>query len=168
MLEHFLLKKETVVGSLFGKINTCLDSVLAEKGTLSISDERFGKVQWPFEEYIYLCTIYELDKFYEEIKEFLVKFDIPQEIFENLLIFQKNIMKKPFAEDFSFEVKYNLAEYFNNLLDGKEAALIKKNQKVSVKTRNFDSWELFAKIVAWYGRKDSNSTYIKTVLIGME
>lgn len=164
LLEYFLSSTDTIAGKLFNKINACLDDVLDEKGTLSISDERFGKVQWPFEEYAYLCVVYELDKFYDEITEFLKRFDIDKDVFENLLVFQKRMIKKPFGEDFAFDCNYNFVEYFNALLNDREVELVNIPQKISVAVRKIDSWEMFAKIVAWYGRKDSNSTYIKTAL----
>ena len=163
LLKYFLSEPDTVAGKVFHKINRCLDDVLLEKGTLSISDERFGKVQWPFEEYAYLCTVYESDKFYGEIVPFLKKFGIENDVFEELLSFQKNIMKKPFEEDFLFESKYNLFDYFNDVLNGKKNRILNKPEKFSVKVNSFDTWEKFARIVAWYGRKDSNNTYIKEI-----
>ena len=129
---------------------------------MSISDDRFGKVQWPFEEYAYLCVVYELDKFYDEVSSFLEKFDIDKDVFENLLVFQKRMIKKPFCEDFSFDCNYNFVEYFNALLNDKNVPLVNSRQRISVAVRKIDCWETFAKVVAWYGRKDSNSTYIKT------
>ncbi len=156
------LKDEvTVAGRVYGRVREYLDSVLCEKGTLSCSDERFGNVQWPFEEYIYLCIIYEIDRFYDEIKEFLRSFISDEDIFEALFLFQKRMMKTPFGEDFSIKEKYNFFEYFNLLLDGKKAVLKKSERIFDIKTCPFPSWELYAKIVAWYGRKDSNCTFIR-------
>ncbi len=162
LLEFILANPETVAGKTFKKISDYLDGVLNKTGTLSCIDERFGKVQWPFEEYAYLCTIYEADKFYDEIKEFLTYFDIDEDIFDNLLRFQRNMPKRPFIEGLTFYTSYNFVDYFRNALDGKKTLLSKAETRVSISIKHpFKSWEEFSKKVAWYGRKDSNSTYIK-------
>ncbi|MBR5827416.1 MAG: radical SAM protein [Clostridia bacterium] len=161
LLDYFLENPETVAGKAFGRIRGFLDDVLEEKGTLSCCDERFGKVQWPFEEYAYLCTVYESDTFYNEIEGFLRRFGISEEIFGELLSFQRNIVKKPDDENIKIVSGYDFIEYFNSILDGKEALLTKKNVDVQFSVRPFESWEMYAKKVVWYGRKDSSCTYIR-------
>ncbi len=161
LLEYILSNPETVAGRIFAKISSCLDDVLSETGTLSCSDERFGKVLWPFEEYAYLCTVYEADDFYDEISGFLKSFNIEECVFNELLKFQRNMPKRPFIEKLSFDVLFDFADYFIKALDGKKPLLLKGNYRISINTKPYTSWESFSKEVAWYGRKDSNSTYIK-------
>ncbi len=162
LLNHILSHSQTVAGKTFEKISGYLDGVLNETGTLSCTDKRFGNVQWPFEEYAYLCTVYDLDKFYKEISKFLSEFEIEKDIFENLLRFQRNMPKQPFVERIAFYTSYDFADYFLKALDGKKPILKKSETRVSVRIRQpYESWEEFSKKVAWYGRKDSNSTYIK-------
>ena len=120
-------------------------------------------MQWPFEEYIYLCTVYELDKFYDEIADFLKGFEIEDEIFEDLLNFQKKIMKRPFDSEVTIEANHNFDEYFQNLLNCKSAKLSAEKICRTVTAKPFANWEHYAKVVVWYGRKDSNCTYIKQI-----
>ena len=152
---------ETVAGRVFSKIGRHLDSVLSETGTLSCADERFGKVLWTFEEYAYLCTIYEIDRFYDEISSFLSSFGIEKEIFAQLLEFQRRMPKRPFTEQVSIDLSYDFLGYFLKALDGGHIPLEKTENTVTAQARPFNSWADFARIVAWYGKKDSNSTYIK-------
>ncbi len=161
LLDYFLENPLTVAGKVFNRISGFLDKVISEKGTLSCCDERFGKVQWPFEEYAYLCTVYELDRFYDEIIGFLKGFNLNEEIFVQLLEFQRKIIKRPDDSDISISTEYDFVEYFNNLLDGKAAVLIKRNIEEKIFVQPFDNWEMYAKKVVWYGRKDSNCTYIR-------
>ena len=163
LLDYFLSNPNTVAGRTFNKVSCYLDGVLEETGKLTCNDERFGKVQWPFEEYIYLCTAYELDKFYDEIAEFLATFGIEKEIFEDLLNFQRNIMKKPFDSEVTIEANHNFGEYFNNLLNSKPATLKAEKLCKTVTAKPFTNWEHYAKVVVWYGRKNSNCTYIKQI-----
>ena len=161
LLDHFLSHPDTVAGRTFDKISKHLDDVLLEKGTLSCCDERFGKVQWPFEEYAYLCTAYELDKFFDEIADFLSTFKIEKSVFDDLLAFQKTIIKKPFDSEITVTANHNFDSYFNSLLNGKPAKLTACILEKTVRVKPFANWEHYAKVVAWYGRKDGNCTYIK-------
>lgn len=161
LLEHFLSHPRTVAGNTFKIIDSYLDAVIDENGTLSCSDERFGKVQWPFEEYAYLCTVYELDRFYDEIVTFLKGFCIDDGVFSELMDFQKNMMKRPFENKTGFKTKYNFLEYFTGIFNGQKAILRKIDTVINFDAILFDSWEEFAKVIAWYGRKNGASTYLK-------
>lgn len=161
LLEYFLSNPQTVGGKVFGRISDYLEDVIQERGTLSCCDERFGKVQWPFEEYAYLCTVYESDEFYDEVIPFLEGFNIDNEIFGDLLSFQKRMIKRPFTNEIDFSVKFNFSEYFNDLLNGREAVLEKRNIQIKTETELFNDWRAFARIIAWYGRKDGDYTYLK-------
>lgn len=161
LLDFALSKPETVIGSVFGKISEHLSNVLSETGTLCCTDERFGKVQWPFEEYAYLCMVCEAERFYDELSVFLSGFGINEEIYSQLLEFQKNIIKKPFAERVYINASYDFVDYFIKLLDGKEAELKKSDLCLEIEAKPFATLAQFARIVAWYGRKDSYSTFIK-------
>lgn len=163
LLDYFISHTDTVAGKTFNKVSEYLDDVLLEKGTLSCCDERFGKVQWPFEEYVYLCIVYELDKFFDEIRDFLSRFKIEKNIFNDLYAFQKKIIKKPFDSEITITANHNFDSYFNNILNGKPAKLNACAFEKIVRKKPFLNWEHYAKVVAWYGRKDGNCTYIKDI-----
>ena len=38
-----------------------------------------------------------------------------------------------------------------------------KKEAISFKTAKFENWKDFAKIIAWYGRKNGATTYLKDV-----
>ena len=164
LLEYILSNPETVAGKAFAVIEKLLENVLDETDTLSCADERFGKVLWPFEEYAYLCTVYELEKFYDEISAFLSGFCIDKNIFRELLEFQRSMPKQPFGKEIKLDLSYDFLSYFLSLLDGKHIPLKHTFNTVTVQAKPLGSWEEFAKKVAWYGRKDSNSTYIKQAI----
>ncbi len=161
LLEFFLSNPQVIGGKVLKTIDKYLEDVIYEQGTLSCCDERFGKVQWPFEEYVYLCIVFEFNSFYNEIIPFLKRFNIDEEIFEELLNFQKNIMKKPFEKEYKFHIHYDFLTYFNDILNGKKAEIKKANINIKIVPEQFRTWEDFAKVIAWYGRKNGKSTYIK-------
>ncbi len=165
LLEFVLSNSDIVAGKTFKKISGYLDGVLNETNTLSCSDERFGNVQWPFEEYAYLCTIYEADKFYYEMREFLMQFNIEESVFEELLKFQKNILKRPFIGKTSFEVSYDFLSYFRSIINGQKATLNAKKSTVNIDTGSYGTWAEFAENVAWYGRKTGGITCINQATV---
>ena len=72
--------------------------------------------------------------------------------------------KRPFDSQKEICLKYDFAEYFLGALDGNRLSLAEEECTVSIEAKPFTSWADFARIVAWYGKKDSNSTYIKSAL----
>ncbi len=156
--DYFLQRPESVAGKALSEIDKQLDKVLSGEGTLSICDSRFGKILWTLEEYLFSSISYEIDRFYSETEEFLLRFCEKDEIFENLSVFQRNMIRKPFTGNIEFEVAYGFIEYFRNIYDGKKAVLNKEANCVTVEAKTFASWEEFARIVAWYGRKDGTGT----------
>lgn len=156
--DYFLQRPETVAGKALGEVDKQLDRVLSGEGTLSICDGRFGRILWTFEEYLFSSISYEIDKFLSEAEDFLLRFCAKDEIFENLSVFQRNMIRKPFSGNVEFDVDYGFLEYFRNILDGKKAVLKKEANTVAIEVKAFASWEEFARIVAWYGRKDGTGT----------
>ena len=161
LLDYIMNNPSTVIGKAFAEITLRLDDVINEKGTPTCYDSRFGNVMWTLEEYAYLCAVYETDKFFEEIAPFISQYFSDKEFFAELLEFQKKMLKQPFTKDFEIYTDYDFSLYFNNMLNGKNTILEKKKCRYLVSAKPFSSWEEFARIVAWYGRKDSNCTYIK-------
>lgn len=166
LLDFFLSHKNTVGGRIFSKIDEYLNDVIEEKGTLSCCDELFGKVQWPFEEYAFLKTVYELDGFYEEISVFLKRFGIREDIFDALLDFQKRMIKTPKESTEGFETDFDFPQYFNAVLNSHSAVLNKEKTTVRIKPVSFSDWEEYAKVIAWYGRKNGIATHMKDFSFG--
>lgn len=160
-IDYFSARPESVAGRALDKINGYLDLVLEEKGTLSCSDDRFGDVLWTFEEFMFLYITYESEKFYAEAEEFLFGFGIDKDILNNLMLFQRNLARRPFDGRTEFDVSYNFPEYFREALDRRRIPLVREDITVTVDAKPFSSWEEFARVVAWYGRKDGNCTNLK-------
>ena len=117
-IDYFYVRPETVAGKAIRHIEAQLDEVLAEKGTLSICDSRFGKILWTFEEYLFLSLTYEADEFYAQAEDFLRSFGIDGDIYNNLLRFQRGITKQPFDENVEIELSYAFLDYFRKIIDG--------------------------------------------------
>jgi len=125
-----------------------------------IADERFGDVRWPFEEYLFLCTVWELDAFYDDAQSFLQPFFAQDKVFPALTAFQRAMIKRPFYSGGKLELSYSFQDYFLNALENKKVALKAGAYEMEIRTTNYDNWPFFAKKVAWYGRKDNRNIYL--------
>ena len=125
-----------------------------------IADPRFGSVRWPFEEYIFLCTVWDLDAFYDDAKTFLSDFFDDGVLFDELRRFQRAVIKRPFYSGGTVTSLYDFENYFINALENKRSSLIKGRHEMKIDARYFDDWVDYAKNVAWFGRKDNRSIYL--------
>lgn len=164
-VDYFYVRPESVAGKAFACIEKQLDRVLAGKDVPTISDSRFGKVLWPFEEYVFLSFIYDSEKFYSEVREFLLAFGIDQDIFEALMHFQQSIIKRPFSQKNCFETDYGFLAYFEKCIDGDKAVLKKEKNTVVFDVEQFDSWEAFSREIAWFRRKEGVTTHFKQAIL---
>lgn len=160
-VDYFYVRPETVAGRALRRIEAQLDKVLAQTGTLGLDDERFGGIVWTFEEYLFLCLTFEAQTFYTEAESFLKGFGIDEKIYTSLMSFQQKMIKQPFADSFEFDCCYDFIDYFKKIISGEQAKLKAENVTVAVDAKPFKSWAEFAKIVAWFSRKDGNITHFR-------
>lgn len=166
LLDFINSNTDTVCGKVFAGIKQNLQAVVEGKGALVCYDEKFGDVTWPFEEYIFLEIIYQREIFYEEIKPFLASFDIPQDILNELLLYQRNMIKVPNKVETIFKTAYDFHSFFENKFIGKDDKLAKRKCTITVwDDKKISSWEDYARFVVWYGRKDSKNIYTNSVTV---
>lgn len=160
-VDYFYTRPETVAGRALHRIEAQLDEVLAQTGTLGLNDERFGGIVWTFEEYLFLCLTYEAQTFYAEVQPFLKGFGIDEDIYTSLMSFQQKMIKQPFEGAFEFDCGYDFIDYFKKIISGEQAELKAENITVAVDAKPFKSWAEFARVVAWFSRKDGNITHFR-------
>jgi len=156
---------DTVCGKVFADVRSRLHAVLEGKGSLLCYDTMFGDVGWPFEEYAFLKIVVDLDAFYDEIKVFLETFPLSSEMLDDLLVYQRNIIKKPSKVEAEYTLNHNFHEYFTNKFRSIDSKLYPC--KTTIKIINgelFPSWADYARKVVWYGRKESKNLCRVSVL----
>ena len=75
----------------------------------------FGDVTWQTKKVAHLMTIIRLDEFYWEIKNSMRYLGIEDDMIEELIRFQKTMLKLPFKNHFASEFEYDWDSYFNNI-----------------------------------------------------
>lgn len=154
LIEYIKNNENSLAHKVFDEIESRLRSVIKENKSLTFTDERFGDVIWPAEEYAFLNLVYDTDGFYREITPFLKKY-FDDEMFSELLSFQKFILKKPFDKTAQGTFSYNFYEYFGAAYKN-ETVELKKQQKtyrVNIQ-KTYNSFADYARFSVWYGRKE--------------
>lgn len=124
------------------------------------ADERFGKVRWPFEEYLFLCAVWEPDAFYDAAGEFLSEFFGDDPVFPELMRFQRAMIKRPFNKETEIITDYDFETYFLNALENRRVPLKKEKHTTEINAVYYDDWTFYAKKVVWFGRKENRNIYL--------
>lgn len=157
-IKYIKMSKDTLLYKIFTEIENRLYAVIKENKSLTFVDERFGNVIWPAEEYFLLNMMYNLDSFFEEINPFLKKYFKNADFLEQLIDFQKSMLKKPNEKTFEKTFKYNFCEYFNAFYKNECVTLKKKRSTYIINiNKNYNSFIDYAKYSVWYGRKESGN-----------
>ncbi|MBR5498359.1 MAG: radical SAM protein [Clostridia bacterium] len=160
LLDHFKNNPQSVAGKIYYSLYRMLSDVTENLGSCETLLPEFGNVNWPVEEWFFLQTVKKFDTFFIEIKDFLKSFGISSEIFENLLVYQQKMIKRPFISKFSFNISYDFPQYFNNIYNGKHLPLEKKSLTINVNNFNAkNNYPDYARETVWYGRKGGRIMY---------
>ncbi len=116
----------------------------------------FGPTGWYFEEGAFLEMIYRSDVFWSEIKLFLKKFDIDNEIFDDLYNYQKNIIRELRVFEVCLKLKYNFYPYFKAIEEGEyiELRQVQNNLRITCH-KSVENWADYAKEFVWFGKRYS-------------
>lgn len=129
-----------------------------------VINEKFGNIIWPPEEGAFLQVVLAIDGFYNEVKEFLkyIKPDIEQNMLDDIVEYQKSIMKFPYQKKTSICLDHNIHECVNNNIELRRGMVLYE----IVPDKTYEDLELYAKEVVWYGRKGGKfkHTNVKEIL----
>ena len=159
-LNWMLSHPKTICGRVFEDLRERYNAIIEGHGTFIYAFPQFGDVVWPFEEGAFLQIIYNLDKFYEEVSDFLLSYysDIP--LFQALLSYQKQMVKVPGRGSFSVDLQYDFPNFVSHMIVNDPIALEQKNLRVEVDDMHIpNDWVNFAKEVVWYGRKGGKTLF---------
>ena len=151
---------QTVAGRAMTLVEKKLHDVIENGASITQADERFGAVEWPLEELVFLMTVFERDRFYEEIRPFVSSFSADESVVDELVEYQRFLIKYPEITCEEKVFSYDFADYFEKVLNSANAQLNKKDIIMSLDKKGFPlSWEDYARFVVWYGRKSGSNFY---------
>lgn len=151
LLDWLLSHPETFAGGFLQK----LCGIVREPEKQWIyTDEIYGDVCWELGEAFFLECLRHADVFWEEISDFLRLFAIPEEIFPELLSYQRGIIRAAGVNEVKIRSKYDFYSYFCGVYAGKYAELEKKDNVLEIKAETpLDTWADYARAAVWYGRR---------------
>jgi radical SAM superfamily enzyme YgiQ (UPF0313 family) len=149
-LEH----EETLGCKLFSKIREQLNAMIAEKQVPCFYDKRFGDVRWPLDEGIFLSCISDLDHFYGETAVYLKTFNINDNIFRELLTYQRSVICIPGNKTRQITQNYDFYSYILHAMNNAAKPLQKiKNTLALTSTCDYNDLAAYAREIVWYGRR---------------
>lgn len=160
LIEWLEANLNTVSGKAFAVIHEEIMKASRGQGSWFYINPIFGNITWPFEEGLFLELTYHYEQVFSEIKGFLKSFKIEQPIFDELLRYQKEMLKLPGKTIFEFQFNYDFHKYFNNIYIGKKVNLDTIKNTIRINDRNVpEKWDEYAIKVVWYGRRGGNNLY---------
>ena len=147
-----------------GFLHSLFTGLYEKKADFSAADwtyrkDIFSSTGWYFEEGAFLEMVREADAMWEELRPFLRKFDIGEELFEELFTYQHALVRNIDTGDIEVRSKYNFYAYFEDREN--RVPLTKKNSVLSVKTDyRFTDWADYARKVIWFGKRHSVSLMV--------
>ena len=156
LLDHFMAKGNSV----FNRIASQLDAVTRGEGGAVISDGRFGKVSWTFEEYAFLSIACEKDAFYREMDGFLARYIPDCDLRRQMLAYQSFTVKEVGRSHAEFTGGYDFRPYLQSMRRNNRAVLVKRPVRYAVTDENACAdWPEYAQKVVWYGRRGGKNVY---------
>ncbi|MEI6579395.1 MAG: radical SAM protein [Eubacteriales bacterium] len=160
LIKYFENTPGTLVNRVYNKVKSLAQGVVDGKNAWVWESENFGNITWGFEEIIFLELASNLSAFFKEIKPFLEIYQIEKNIFENLIYYQKNIIKQPNRMNVELELEYDFYKYFENIYKGEYAPLNTLKNTLSIfDDKPVETWYDFAREIVWFGRTEEATLY---------
>lgn len=146
--------EKSVCGKIIKWLHAKYKEVLNNSGSLTCCVPEFGNLTWPLEEGSFLKIIYEYEKFYDEITAFLSGYIDDKVLFEQLLRYQKSIVKTPHSARTEMITDYDFFNYFSSIYKNDYHPLKKTKSKTVIEPGNVPAdLKEYAEKVIWFGRK---------------
>ena len=158
LLRFVQANPETVFGNMLWDYSDKLSHSLA--GEWNYSNPAFGDVVWSYEEGMFLKCMQDYDRFWLEMMPFLTSLHIDKDIFEGLLRYQQEVLRRPFKNGGRLESAYAFHAYFDGIYSGHYQPLQKKKEiVVFTELTPYDNWHDYAKNTVWFGRRKGATLY---------
>lgn len=151
LLDYLLAHPETFAGGFIAFVN---EYIRCPEKQWTFRKDVYGDICWFFDEGCFLECVRNGDIFWKEISQFLSLFGIEEDIFNELLKYQRSIIRVAGVNYTEIESAYDFYNYFNNIYSGEYAKPEKRYNKLCIKTeKDIFTWEEYAREIVWYGKR---------------
>lgn len=169
LLQWIFNHPESICGKVFSDIRSRLQKIVNETGDWRYVLPMFGTITWPFEEGAFLNLIWRTEDVYDELQSFLRSFGISEALFDDLMTYQKNAVKRPLCNNASFVLQYDLNTYFNTALNNEKPTLKKRRNQVTLCDEPIPAqWPDYAREMVWYGKRGGRIMNIRSFQVKYE
>lgn len=128
-------------------------TVVDEKPMRLYSNEVYGKITWAPEHVPHMDWIYRLDELYDALRPLLLSYGIAENELNELIQYEKCIMKRPGMNNYCCEFSVDWHTYFTAALAGNYEPLCRVKNRVCVNNEKHPaSWTDYALEAAWFGK----------------
>ena len=112
-----------------------------------------GDIVWDDYEYVALQIIAAQDTFYAEVTPYLQTFGIAQDVFDDLMSYQRSVIRTPAPQTSRLRLHYDIHGFLSDAYVNDLHPLQKKEHTLVLRdTQPMQNWKTFGKQVIWYGR----------------
>lgn len=166
IIDYFENNPELYISQMYKEIRQHADEISRGINNKKLLFEPSGDVVWDDHEYIVLNFLSEKEQFFADMLPYLKSFDIPEDIFTDLLEYQKNILRVPCEESAEINLGYDIHCYLQSVYVNEHMPLKKLNHTLKLTdTDVMSNWRDFGKFVIWYGRMGWKSYKDSTEII---
>lgn len=153
---------ESICGEIYSWLDGKYREILENSGSLTCYDPDFGELTWPLEEGSFLKVIKRYSEFYNQIRPFIKKYINDEKIENEILAYQKAIVKNPYSKKAELKLSYNFYEFFSEIYAGRKAKLQQKSNKILLDSQEVSSDRVeYARNTVWFGRKGGQNIITK-------
>lgn len=163
LIKHSSSCKGTLLNRIYNRINNLCKGIVDGKNELVTECDGIDGIVWGFDEIVFLEFYKELETFYSEVKDYVVKKYGMSDETESLFDYQQSIIKKIGVATVEIRSGYDFYSYFNAVYGNGYEKLIKSETVLRINdTSPVDSLSDFAREVVWYGRNRRVTDYTST------
>ena len=112
-----------------------------------------GEVLWEEHEYAVLNFLAQFDRVYEEFIPYLRNYKISEAVFDDLLEYQKAVIRRPCESVKEISLNYDVHSYVTDIDVNKWHPLVRREHTLVLRdSKLHNNWPDFAKYVIWYER----------------
>lgn len=128
-------------------------TVVDEQPMRLYTNEIYGRITWAPEHVAHMDWITRLDELYAALSPLFVSLGMEEDVLEQLIRYEKCILKRPQANNFSEEFDADWHSYFSAVLNGGYEELKKVKVRLSVNNEKHPAdWTEYALEAAWFGK----------------
>lgn len=156
LLDYIYSSKGTHLNKVFETIRKqCTDF---SHGEWMYYDKKFGEIGWYLEEGAFMELLVEFELIWDELMPFLNRFKTDEKVFQQLIKFQKHMIRMPNLITVCENFDYDFHTYFHVAMAGNYSPLkTRKNRISAVIEKPLKTWDEYARKVILFAKKSGGT-----------